>query len=90
MNHKKLIGVMLIFFFLWVSCGEKAEEPVREETKVTKETRVEGEKMGVIEDYEDITVVKKRMSKIAPVEVTFDASVLSESEKKALDLIVKA
>lgn len=87
----KMIAFLLIFsFLLVVSCGEKQEQPVKEEPKVKEETKVTGEKTGIIKDYENIDVVKKQMEKLAPVEIGFDSSGLTENDKKALDLIVKA
>ena len=82
----KWIVLMVIFCLLIFACGKKAETPEgkKEETPVTKV------KPGVIKDYEDIEVVTKQYAKFAPVEVTYADSGLTDNEKEALKLIVKA
>ncbi len=44
----------------------------------------------VIRDYEDIAVVKAQLEKFVPVDIDFDASMLSEGDKKALIKLVQA
>jgi len=84
MNYKLIIFI-LIFSFLLVSCGTKKEEAL-----IKEETKAAGGKVDVIIDYEKIETVKKQMAKLTPVKIDFDSSMLSENEKKALDLMVKA
>ena len=57
---------------------------------IKEETKAAGGKVDVIIDYEKIETVKKQMAKLTPVKIDFDSSMLSENEKKALDLMVKA
>lgn len=80
MNYKS-ITFILIFSLLLINCGKEGK----------KEARVdEPKKEGVITDYDAVETVKAQMEKFAPVEISFDASDLTENEKKALDLIFKA
>jgi hypothetical protein len=72
----KIVIFLLIFPLIFVFCGKK-EEP-------------KGDTMGIIKNYEKIDVVKTKVEKMAPVELAYDSTGLSENEKKALDLIVKA
>lgn len=72
----KIVIFLLIFPLFFVSC-EKKEEP-------------KGDTMGIIKNYEKIDIVKTKVEKMAPVEIAYDSTGLSENEKKALDLIVKA
>lgn len=72
----KIVIFLLIFPFFFMSC-EKKEEP-------------KGDTMGIIKKYEKIDIVKTQVEKMAPVEIAYDSTGLSENEKKALDLIVKA
>ena len=77
----KMITFILIFSLLLISCGKDEK----------KEARVDEPKMeGVITDYESVETVKTKIEKFAPVEIGFDASGLTENEKKALDLIFNA
>ncbi len=72
----KIVIFLLIFPLFFISC-EKKEKP-------------KGDAMGIIKKYERIDIVKKQVEKMAPVEIACDSSGLSENERKALDLIVKA
>jgi len=77
MNYK-MITFILIFSLLVISCGKEEK----------KEARVdEPKKEGVITNYEAVETVKTNIEKFAPVEIGFDASGLTDNEKKALDLI---
>lgn len=80
MNYK-IIAFILIFSLLLIGCGKEEKEEVKVD---------EPKKDGVINDYEAVETVKAQMEKFAPVEIGFDASGLTENEKKALDLIFKA
>lgn len=84
--NNKLITLMLVFSLLLFSCGKKAEKP---EAK-TGEPAVAKVEAGIIKDYEDIETVKKQLAKYVPVDITYDSSVLTDNEKKALQLIIKA
>jgi hypothetical protein len=72
----KIVIFLLIFPLFFISC-EKKEKP-------------KGDTMGIIKNYEKIDIVKTQVEKMAPVEIAYDSTGLSENEKKALDLIVKA
>lgn len=80
MNYKIIVFV-LIFSLLLIGCGKEEKE----EVKVDKP-----KKEGVITNYEAVETVKTQMEKFAPVEIGFDASGLTENERKALDLIFEA
>lgn len=87
MNYK-LICLILTFSLLVIGCGQKEE---KEEIKMTEaKADVVEKQTGIIKDYEKIETVKQQIAKLAPVEVNYDPSGLSEKEKKALALIVKA
>jgi len=75
MKHT-IVFFLLIFPLFFMSCGKK-EKP-------------KGGTMGIIKNYEKIDIVKTQVEKMAPVEIACDSAGLSENEKKALDLIVKA
>ncbi|MCP4218985.1 MAG: peptidase [bacterium] len=86
MNYK-IIGILVILSLLFFSCGQtKTDTPAKPE----KTEKNKGEKMGPIKDHADIKVVKGQIAKLAPVNIDFDSSILSENEKKALDLMVQA
>lgn len=72
----KFIIFLLICPLFFISCEKK---------EVTKE-----DAMGIIKNYEKMDIVKAKVDKMAPVEITYDSTGLSENDKKALDLIVKA
>ncbi len=84
MNYK-LIILILILSLLLFSCGKKAgDQPVKQEEEMAAKTAK------AIKDYEKIETVKTQMAKLAPVEISYDPTGLSESEQKALKLLVEA
>ncbi|MCP4150569.1 MAG: peptidase [bacterium] len=84
-----MISLILILSILAFACGKKEETPTTETPQTTQEETKE-KKMSVIKDYQKIEAVKNQIGKLAPVEIAYDDSGLSEKEKKALELIVKA
>jgi hypothetical protein len=93
MNYR-IVRFMLVFFVVFgllalVGCGGEDRPGQKEETKMAEE-KAEMMEGTLIKGYENIETVKQQMAKLAPVEITFDASGLSEDEQKALHLIVKA
>lgn len=83
----KLIVFLLIFPFFFAAY-EKGEEMKGAEG--TKSTESMGADMKVIKNYEKIDIVKTQLAKLAPVEIAYDSAGLTQNEKKALDLMVKA
>ena len=88
--YYKLSILVLIFSLLFVSCGKSGEEEVKMPTEEAKKVEQVKQGQGIIKDYENIETVKAQMAKMAPVQIDFDASGLTENQKKALDLMVKA
>ena len=85
MKHNKTIFLVLAFVIALslIGCGSKKEEP-----KVSKPAEVPS--TSVIKDYEKIATVKAQFAKFAAVEIGYDSSKLTDNEKKALILMVKA
>ncbi len=73
----KAICLFIIVLFFFVSCGKKGETTMTEIKTV-------------ITDFTNIDDVKKQSDRLAPVEIACDDSQLSDNEKKALRLLVKA
>lgn len=85
-----LISVFILVLSL-ANCGKK------EESKMTEAKEAEAVKKAglpevspAITDHEAIEVINTQMAKLAPVEITYDASTLTDNEKKVLILLVKA
>lgn len=76
----------LIISLLVISCGKK-EAPVNE-TQTTPPQLAKN--TGVIKDYEKTDTIKTQMAKLADVEISVTEFGLSEDEKKALPLLVRA
>jgi hypothetical protein len=92
MKSKSFIYVILVFILVLslVNCGKKEDTRMTDTQKEKAvQTKIE-EKTSVIKDYEKIETVKAQMAKLAPVEITYDDSNLSDNEKKVLKLLVKA
>jgi len=84
MKINKTIYFILLFVLALsiVGCGGKKEEP-----KVTEKAEVVS---SVINNYEKIDTVKAQFEKLAPVDIKYDSSQLTDNEKQALKLMVKA
>lgn len=82
MKSHKFIHFFLVFVLVFslTNCGKK------EETQMTDTQKTPP----AIKDYENIETVKKQVEKLASVEITYDASNLTDNEKKVLKLLVKA
>ena len=92
MRSYKFIYVILIFILVLslANCGKK-EETKMADTSKTAAVKEKGKKLPpAIQDYEKIDTVKTQLAKLAPVEITYDASRLTDNEKKVLKLLVKA
>jgi hypothetical protein len=92
MRSHKFIYVILIFILVLslANCGKK-EETQMTDTQKTSAVQKEGKKVPpAIQDYENINTVKAQLAKLAPVEIAYDASGLTENEQKVLKLLVKA
>jgi hypothetical protein len=82
MKSHKFIHFFLVFALVLslTNCGKK------EETQMTDTQKTPS----VIKDYENIETVKIQVEKLAPVEISYDASNLTDNQKKILKLLVKA
>lgn len=96
MNNKWIYLILVISLVLMgTGCGKK-EEPTKTPAKEDKVTEKKGTEKAakpstsVIADYAPIEKVKSQMKKLAPVEIKYDDSGLTDNQKKCLSLIVKA
>ena len=93
MRSHKIIYFILVFVLvlLVTNCGKKEETQMTDTQKAAAVQKEEGKKAGAaIIDYEKIDIVKAQIAKLAPVKITYDASNLTDKEKKVLILLVKA
>lgn len=93
MKNNKFIYFILVFVLVLslANCGKKEESQMTDTQKTAAVQKEKGKKVPlVIKDYENIDTVKTQMAKLAPVEITYDASNLTDNEKKVLKLLVKA
>jgi len=86
MNYK-LVSILVVFALLVFGCGKKEEAP--------KMTQVEQPKLqapasSIIKDFENPDTLKTEINKYAVVEMKYDPSILTDKEKQALILMVKA
>ncbi len=93
MNNKLLV-LLLVLSLLLFSCGKKEEAGKQEQPakpEATQEvTAVPKTDTGIIKNIEKIDVIKTQYEKYAPVEIAYDPSGLTDSQKKTLELVVKA
>lgn len=92
MRNHKFIYVILIFILALSlpNCGKK-EETQMTDTQKTASVQKKGKKMPpAIQDYEKIDTVKAQLAKLAPVEIAYDASSLTNNEQQVLKLLVRA
>lgn len=92
MRSHKFIYFILVFVLVLslANCGKK-EETQMTDTQKSAAVQKEGEKVPpAIKDYENIDTVKAQIAKLAPVEITYDSSNLTDNEKKVLKLLGKA
>ncbi len=85
-NKTLILCIFLIVSLLAVSCGKSGDSPAGKDAKTKKMEK----KMDAIKDHLAIDKVKAQIAKLAPVPITYDDSGLSDNQKKALKLIVKA
>jgi len=92
MKSYKFIHFILVFVLVLslANCGKKEETKMTDTQKTAAVQTEKGKKPPVIKDYENIDTVKTQMAKLAPVEITYDSSNLTDNEKKVLKLLVKA
>jgi hypothetical protein len=93
MKNNKFIYVILVFVLVLslANCGKKEETQMTDTPETAAVQKEKGKKASpAIKDYENIDTVKAQMAKLAPVEITYDASNLTDNEKKVLKLLVKA
>jgi hypothetical protein len=91
MKINKFIYFIIIFVLVssLTNCGKKEETQMTDTQKTPAVQK--GKKVSpAINDYENIDTVKAQMAKLAPVEITYDASNLTDNEKKVLKLLVRA
>jgi hypothetical protein len=81
MNYRIVVIILMALLFT-ITCGKSKEETTMPED-ISKTA-------SLIKNHEKIETVKSQMAKLAPVKIAYDASQLSENQKKALKLIVKA
>ena len=86
MNYK-LVSVLLVLALLVFGCGKKEEAPKMAEAV---QPQFQAPPPGIIKDYESPDVLKPKLRKFADVEIKYDPSNLTDKEKQALLLLVKA
>ncbi|MGD2092409.1 MAG: peptidase [Candidatus Aminicenantes bacterium] len=93
MRSHKFIYVILVFVLVLslINCGKKEETQMTDTQETAAVQKKEGKKLApAIKDYENIDTVKAQVAKLAPVEITYDPSGLTDNEQKVLKLLVKA
>ncbi len=85
----KLIAFLVIASFIFVvGCGKK-ENKMKKDQKVQPSTSAQAAGP-IIKDYENLDVIKNQLDKYFPVDIPYDASKLTDKEKKALFMMVRA
>jgi hypothetical protein len=92
MLSRFIFALFLALFVLTLfNCGKKEKTKMAETGKTkTAQKDMTKKQPAVITDYENIETVKAQMQKLAPVQITYDSTNLSENEKQILKTLVKA